>query len=539
VLPHAIAIGNIHIGATAGKLNAVMPATTPTGGKIEYESTLVGLYFAIIISMNAAATSTKPLDIYARVSQLKRDEKHDLSTDGQVAVCRGRLSDEGLQEGKVLIDPGRSAWNPNVRREAWDELMDRLRSGISGGFIVFDLERFTRQPKDGERMIDLAAHGLLVLDSESDYDLTTPNGKKAFRDAINAAAYYSDLLSTRSSRGKRLKAMSGKPNYSYRAFGFEDDRVTVRKDEAVVIREMTNRLLHGDTLVSMASDLNVRGILSTRGNPWDNVSLKQLLTRPINCGQITYKANPETGEKTVVSHLPGDPIVSEEDFDRVCAIFAERRRGRPARYLCSALAVCGACGFPLYGRAQKSMKPYPDGSVRRHYWCVPSVGGCGKTSIDQRALDKAVGTLAVEILADLRNTEAIETAARELSTKTARLDLEIAEAEKVAEALADRLGRGELTLTRHDAAVKPLDQRLAKLRAEREALYPRDSGSESEIPAQATREQWERRWKDADDKERRNLLTMGLRGRHLIIAPMKRGAGGINQAEVTRRLKIK
>ena len=86
-------------------------------------------------------------------------------------------------EGKVLVDPGRSAWNPAVKRPAWDELMDRLERGVSGGMIVFDLERFTRQPKDGERMIELAAAGLMVLDSESEYDLTTPNGKKAFRDA--------------------------------------------------------------------------------------------------------------------------------------------------------------------------------------------------------------------------------------------------------------------------------------------------------------------------------------------------------------------
>ena len=57
--------------------------------------------------------------------------------------------------------------------------MDRLERGVSGGMIVFDLERFTRQPKDGERMIDLAAAGLLVLDSESEYDVRTPNGKKA------------------------------------------------------------------------------------------------------------------------------------------------------------------------------------------------------------------------------------------------------------------------------------------------------------------------------------------------------------------------
>src|SRR6266700_4402790 len=41
VLPQAIAIGNIHIGTIAGKLNGVMPATAPTGCRIEYESTPV------------------------------------------------------------------------------------------------------------------------------------------------------------------------------------------------------------------------------------------------------------------------------------------------------------------------------------------------------------------------------------------------------------------------------------------------------------------------------------------------------------------
>ncbi len=90
--------------------------------------------------------------------------------------------------------------------------------------IIFDLERFSRQPKDGERMIDLAARGLLVLDSESEYDLITPNGKKAFRDAMNAAAYYSDRLSTRVQRGLRLKAMAGDPNGSARRISWPSTR---------------------------------------------------------------------------------------------------------------------------------------------------------------------------------------------------------------------------------------------------------------------------------------------------------------------------
>ena len=41
VLPQASAIGNIHIGTMAGKLNGVIPATTPSGCRIEYASTPV------------------------------------------------------------------------------------------------------------------------------------------------------------------------------------------------------------------------------------------------------------------------------------------------------------------------------------------------------------------------------------------------------------------------------------------------------------------------------------------------------------------
>src|SRR6266702_251394 len=182
-----------------------------------------------------AGQIAKPVDIYARVSYLKRNEKREPPFEGQVAVCRIRLAELGLEQGKVLIDPGRSAWNPAVKRPAWDELMDRLERRVSGGMIVFDLERYTRQPKDGERMIDLAATRLLVLDSESEDDLRTPNGKKAFRDAINAAAYYSDRLSTRSDRGKNLRALGGAPNGGHRPFGFDSDLITVREDEAAVL----------------------------------------------------------------------------------------------------------------------------------------------------------------------------------------------------------------------------------------------------------------------------------------------------------------
>jgi hypothetical protein len=185
------------------------------------------------------------------------------------------------------------------------------------------------------------------------------------------------------------------------------------------------------------------------------------------------------------------------------------------------------------------MKPYADGEVMRSYICNPGVGGCGKTEIDLRALNEAAATLVIEILSDPRNTTAIESAARQIASETARLDLEIAEAEEVAEALADRLGRGEITLNRYDVAIKPLDARIAKLKAERDALPgPDSSGPVAQQPLEATREQWKRRWDAADHKERRDLLKMALRGKHMVIAPAERGRGSTDQAEILRRIRI-
>src|SRR6266496_2818047 len=109
---------------------------------------------------------TGPIDIYARLS--RKGDKEQRSTSGQAGACRAVLAERELAEGLVHVDDGRSAWNPRVHREGWDALMARLETGAAAGVIVFDLERFSRQPAEGERLIAAAERGLLVLDSRSE-----------------------------------------------------------------------------------------------------------------------------------------------------------------------------------------------------------------------------------------------------------------------------------------------------------------------------------------------------------------------------------
>jgi hypothetical protein len=66
VFPRVIAIGNIHIGIIAGKLNGAIPATTPNGALNEYVSIPLPTFYIVSPIDNeaieqACSTTSKPL----------------------------------------------------------------------------------------------------------------------------------------------------------------------------------------------------------------------------------------------------------------------------------------------------------------------------------------------------------------------------------------------------------------------------------------------------------------------------------------------
>jgi DNA invertase Pin-like site-specific DNA recombinase len=466
-----------------------------------------------------------PIDTYARVSRL--GDKEQRSTAGQIEACRAVLADRGLPAGVVHVDDGRSAWNPRVKRPGWDALMGRLESGAAGGVIVFDLERFTRQPEaEGGRLIKAAERGLVVLDSDAEFDLTTASGKKAFRDAMAAAAYYSDRLSDRVKRGKRRKAVRGEVNpgsENHRAFGFEPDNVTVRESEAAVLRALTEHFLHGDSQDALIAWLGRMGVPTSYGNGWTRGGLKQLLVRERNAGWLVHGGVP-------MGRLPGEPIIDEETFGRVVAKYAARSPGRPPSpaYLCSGAAFC-VCGHKLTGRPLPNCRPYEDGSVRREYRCMGSGrGGCGRVHVDQRALDWAARELTLAVLADPRNAAQIEAALAQRADQLDDLAALIADAEQTARLLDERLERGEMDGARYISATAALDKRLAGLKARRDALTAEDA------PVPAVIGDLPGLWDRALPAERRSLLRQALRGRSLVVGPPDPDDPG----SVARRLTV-
>lgn len=455
------------------------------------------------------------LDLYARVS--RETDARRRAVEGQIAADQRRAEQLGAEVGEVLRDDGRSAWNPKVKRPAWDRLMERLETGASDGVVVFDLARFSRRPSEGERLIEAAERGLIIADSESEYDLTTATGRKAFRDALAAAAFYSDEISARTKRGKQAKAMLGEPNHSRRPFAFEQDGVTIREAEAQHLRDITERFLRGETLESIVAHLNSSGVKTSLGRHWTAATLKHLLRRPRNMGAVEYKG-------AVVAQLPGDPIVSPEDFERVLSTFAARRPGRPVsdKYLCSGVAHCGKCGATLKGRPRQGVGP--NGEKKREYLCQKQEGrgGCWGIVVDGGSLDGWVRDFVIYRFSDPREAPRIGAAqakARVAADRAKQIDADIAQAEELAQQLSDRLGRGELTLARYDAAVAPLDKRIADLRAEAAELAPQLTG----VMTVLTKDEATAMWQGATPAEQRTMLLQALAGRQLVVKPAEAG----------------
>lgn len=460
------------------------------------------------------------LDIYLRVSRLG-DEKQR-SIEGQEADSRARVVDVGARVGQVHTDRGRSAWNPRVRRAGWDALMARLESGATDGVVVFDLERFSRQPMEGERLLAAAGNGLRVLDADAEYDLTSPSGKKSFRDQMSAAAYYSDRLSSRTRRGKRIKAANGEVDRR-RSFGFESDGVTVRADEADVIRELAARLLAGEPQDRLIAELNERGILTSYGNQWQRASIHAMMTRSRNGGYIIHG-----GEVVEGVRLPEPWILDEVTYRRVIALYASRKPGRPisGRYTLTGLLDCGLCGHGLNGKPRRN-HPYKDGTLRRQYWCSPATGGCGRLTVDSRAMDAWAGDWAMRELSDPATASAIELAERELEARRTKLVAELAEVDELIAALDERLGRREMALDRYERIVRPLEADRERLCAGLDELVGEDVAVYSTrlfTPREAERFAWLIRWDEGDTAERRGIVKLALRGRRIVVGRGRSGS---------------
>lgn len=417
--------------------------------------------------MQTTDTPRSTAALYARMSKDKTGEQ--AGVERQTAECRELAERRGVTIGHVLVDNDLSA-TTGKRRPAFDTLLELIRRGEVDTIVVWHTDRLYRLPRDLEPIIDLAESRKLrfLTVASSEIDLNTASGRMVARMLAAASAAEVEHKAERQRSANEQRARQGKRTVGRRPFGFDDDGVTVRDDEADAIRTGYADALSGIPLAAIARDWNARGLTTgqkryrgardEKGKPieassWRHDSVRAVLLNPRYAGKVSYR-----GE--IVSESAEWPaLVPESTWLAAQAALTNpaRRTGPPGgRRLLSGLAYCGVCG-----EAQNTV--HAGGGARRgiaNYRCSASAGHVARMA---EPVDEYVSAVVV---ARLSRPDAAA-----LLTDHDHPDVEALQEEAIGlrerlESLAVEFADGELTPGQLRAATERLRSRLAAVETE-------------------------------------------------------------------------
>jgi DNA invertase Pin-like site-specific DNA recombinase len=180
-------------------------------------------------------------------------------------------------------DISASAYGNEVRDD-FERLMNLVRTNGVDVILCVEVTRLFRKPLEAEVLIDLVwskktSFHTVVTTRGGYYDLRTSAGRKAVRDAVNAAAGESDNISDRVRMKKAALARRGMPNGGRRPYGFEPNHIDHRASEIEVMHEMAKRIIKGESELSIMADLDARGIKTAEGGRWTKATMVNMLRR--------------------------------------------------------------------------------------------------------------------------------------------------------------------------------------------------------------------------------------------------------------------
>lgn len=330
--------------------------------------------------------------IYTRIS---RDRDGDqLGVNRQERLCRRICATRGWAVVQVYTDDDVSATGSKPR-PAFEQLLADLEHGHLDVIVALDSDRLLRKPGDLERLFTLAEkHQIRVAYEHGGFDPITQEGM--FEARIRAAVDAEEVakLRRRVRRKARELAEQGRPGGAGRPFGYELDRITIRAEEAAVIREAADRILAGETMHRIVKDLGQRGVVSPSGRPWKQGPFTRMLTSARIAGLRSHH-----GEIVARGTWPG--ILGEEAWTALRAVLLDPGRaagGTARRYLLTGFVHCGACDARLRAR--------PTAQHVRRYVCVPPPAGegCGHRYVradwlEDEVVERVLGRLATPAVA--------------------------------------------------------------------------------------------------------------------------------------------
>lgn len=279
----------------------------------------------------------------------------------------------------VYVDNDLSAYSGKPRPE-YRRLLAAIEAGEVGAVVAWHNDRLHRSPLELEEFIGVveAAGCDVAMVEGGSYDLSTSAGRFSAR-VLGAHARMESEDKQRRLRRKHLElAEQGRPSGGgdTRPFGFEADQVTIREEEAELVREAAGWALEGVSLRQIAARWNERGVTTTSGRAWYPSAVRRILVGARWAGYREHKGRQYPAVWPAIlardTHVALRAVLLDPD---------RRNPGRPHGRLLSGIALCGKCGHTLGAQPRRGVPGYD---------CVKDRGGCGGTHIMADPVDALV-----------------------------------------------------------------------------------------------------------------------------------------------------
>ena len=459
--------------------------------------------------------------VYARISD--DSEGKGLGVARQEQDARTIADLRGWDVAQVYVDNDVSAFNTKVFRHEFERMLDDLAAGTVDGCVVYDLDRFARQPADLERAIKIFDErpGMAFATVQGDIDLSSPDGRTMARVMV-AFANKSSMDTSRRAKRKHLElAQQGALVGTGRVFGYEDDRVTLKEDEAELIRQAARDIISGVALHAIARRWNEQGIKTPYGNIWRQAPLRQMMISPRLAGYRVHQRSIalDADGNSVMAQRP--PILDVEVWEAVCATI--RDRSRPDKHvhpggrkrLLAGIVRCGRCGTPMTSDKDRRRNVHT-------YVCKSATtnGGCGKVAVSGERVDELITDLVLKYVST-----------RELPIKTDDWlgEEELAETTARISDLMAAFASGQLSKEVVFPSVQKLEDRASVLRAERSALL-RERTAEAARPTNIPE-----LWPGLDIDQRRAVIESVLAAAVIKPAAVKGGRFSPDRVDIVWR----
>lgn len=328
-------------------------------------------------------------DILARYST---DNQNPVTIDVQVEKCREWCERNGYQVGKIFSDEAVSGMKET--RAGYEACMMHLGMGGAQLVVVYDQSRMFREFTEWfqfRKDVDmLGARVASVTQPMVGGDLKDP--AVFINEAATAMLNHAQVLITRQKTIDALKhnAREGKSSGGKPPLGYDldkDKKYVVNEHEAEAVRLVFQLFARGFSYGEIIDELNSRGYLTKRGQPFGKNSIFDLLKNEKYIGRLVYGATKAQADGRWNSHAKskedaivvenGVPAIIEQELWEQVQSRIRTRKGAGGRYsakreyLLTGRVFCGDCGASMVvmGSKASGYQYYECNNKRRTHTC--------------------------------------------------------------------------------------------------------------------------------------------------------------------------